>query len=47
MAYQFIDLEKTATPKLIAHLAKQCGVEKDVATPRDQLIEAIIEFEEA
>ena len=47
MAYPFIDLEKTASAKLIAHLAKQCGVEKDAETPRDQLIEAIIEFEEA
>ena len=47
MAYPFIDLEKTASAKLIAHLAKQCGVEKDAETPRDQLVEAIIEFEEA
>ena len=47
MAYPFIDLEKTATAKLIAHLAKQCGVEKEATTPREQLVEAIIEFEEA
>lgn len=47
MAYPFIDLEKTATAKLIAHLAKQCGVEKEADTPRDQLIEAVLEFEEA
>lgn len=47
MAYPFIDLEKTATPKLIAHLAKHCGVEKETDTPRDQLVEAILEFEEA
>lgn len=47
MAYPFIDLEKTATAKLIAHLAKQCGVEKETDTPRDQLVEAILEFEEA
>lgn len=47
MAYPFIDLEKTATAKLIAHLAKHCGVEKETDTPRDQLVEAILEFEEA
>ena len=47
MAYPFIDLEKTATPKLMDHLAKQCGVEKETDTPREQLIEAILEFEEA
>ena len=47
MAYPFIDLEKTATAKLIAHLAKHCGVEKETDTQRDQLVEAILEFEEA
>ena len=47
MAYPFIDLEKTATAKLIAHLAKQCGVEKETDTPREQLVEAVLEFEEA
>lgn len=47
MAYSFIELEKTATAKLLAHLAKQCGVEKDAATPRDELVTAILEFEEA
>ena len=47
MAYPFIDLEKTATAKLIAHLAKQCGVEKEADTPREQLVEAVLEFEEA
>ena len=46
MAYQFIDLEKSTDAKLIAHLAKQCGVEKEADTPRDQLVNAIIEFEE-
>lgn len=46
MAYPFIDLEKTTDAKLIAHLAKQCGVEKEVGTPRDQLVEAVLEFEE-
>ena len=47
MAYSFIELEKTATSKLIAHLAKQCGFEKDASTPRDELVTAILEFEEA
>lgn len=47
MAYPFIDLEKTATAKLIAHLAKQCGVEKEADTQREQLVEAVLEFEEA
>ena len=47
MAYSFIELEKTATAKLLAHLAKQCGVEKDAATHRDELVTAILEFEEA
>lgn len=47
MAYPFIDLEKTATAKLIAHLAKQCGIEKETDTPREQLVEAVLEFEEA
>ena len=46
MAYQFIDLEKSTDAKLIAHLAKQCGVEKEADTPREQLVNAIIEFEE-
>lgn len=46
MAYPFIDLEKSTDAKLIAHLAKQCGVEKEANTPRDQLVNAIIEFEE-
>ena len=46
MAYTFIELENTTDAKLIAHLAKQCGVEKEAGTPREQLVEAIIEFEE-
>ena len=46
MAYPFIELEKSATTKLIAHLAKQCGVEKETDTPRADLVSAIIEFEE-
>lgn len=46
MAYPFIELEKTATAKLIAHLAKQCGVEKEAGTNRADLVTAIMEFEE-
>jgi len=46
MAYQFIELEQTPLPKLIAHLAKQCGVEKEPGTERAALIDAILEFEE-
>ena len=46
MAYPLIELENTTDAKLIAHLAKQCGVEKEAGTPREQLVEAIIEFEE-
>ena len=46
MAYPFIDLEKSTDEKLISHLAKQCGVEKEVGTARDQLVNAVIEFEE-
>ena len=46
MAYPFIDLEKTTDAKLIQHLAKNCGIEKEAGTPREQLIAEIIEFEE-
>ena len=46
MAYPFIDLENTTDAKLIAHLAKQCGVEKEAGTAREELVKEIIEFEE-
>ena len=46
MAYPYIELDKTPEAKLVAHLAKQCGVQKEAGTPRQELIEAIIEFEE-
>lgn len=46
MSYPFIDLDKSKKGDLINHLKEQCGVEKKDSDSKDDLVNAILEFEE-
>ncbi|VTX83835.1 hypothetical protein [uncultured Aggregatibacter sp.] len=46
MSYPFIDLDKSKKSDLINHLKEQCGLEKKDSDSKDDLVNAILEFEE-
>ncbi|MBS6026356.1 MAG: hypothetical protein KH899_01950 [Haemophilus pittmaniae] len=46
MSYPFIDLDKSKKGELITHLKENCGIEKKDTDSKDELINAVLEFEE-
>lgn len=46
MSYPFINLDKASKKELVTHLKENCGVEKKDSDSKDDLIDAILEFEE-
>lgn len=46
MSYPFIDLDKSKKGELIAHLKEHCGIEKKDTDSKEDLINAVLEFEE-